>query len=265
MWKTKENRFLFLDFSEGKKLTFVEPARYCFLLSILLLNIFFLSSSVKANVLLKYRYALLSGNEGKKLLINLQPSNAESSADGYVPYEQRTPTYIETKILANHEVIKFLSGSLLMVVGAYVGTIIAINNSNTSTKCGGDTCTSEGPSPEWILGGLLSGGVLGASAGVTLSGYLLHEDGNFFITLAGSIGLPFLIMFISDPSLSDVPQWAIEAAFPAMLVGAMAAYDLSRTHSNKKGVSLLYYPIVSVSRDAGHNINIAVNVLDMSF
>lgn len=251
--------------SIGKNIKKNKFRRYFPLQLILLISLFSFSTSVKANVLIKYRYSLLADKEGKKLVINLQPSDTENSSHGYTPYEKNEPRYIETRILAGHESIKFLVGSVLLVAGALAGTIIAIHSSSTSTKCGGDVCTSRGPSPDWLLFGIISGGVLGTSAGVTSSGYLLHEDGNFFITLAGSIALPSLLVFISDPSLSHIPPWAIEASFPAMLVGAMAAYDLSRTHSNKKEVNLSSYPIVSIERDTNHNLAFAVNVLEMSF
>ena len=251
--------------SLGKNIKNNKFRRYIPLLSILLFSLFSFSTSGKANVLIKYRYSLLADNEGKKLVMNLQPSDTENSFHEYTPYNKNEPRYIETRILASHEAIKFLVGSVLLAAGALAGTIIAIHSSSTSTKCGGDVCTSEGPSPDWLLFGIISGGVLGTSAGVTSSGYLLHEDGNFFITLAGSIVLPSLLVFISDPSLSHIPPWAIEASFPAMLVGAMAAYDLSRTRSNKKEVNLSYYPIVSIDRDTNYNLAFAVDVLEMSF
>ena len=251
--------------SLGKNIKNNKFRRYIPLLSILLFSLFSFSTSGKANVLIKYRYSLLADNEGKKLVMNLQPSDTENSFHEYTPYKKNEPRYIETRILAGHEAIKFLVGSVLLAAGALAGTIIAIHSSSTSTKCGGDVCTSEGPSPDWLLFGIISGGVLGTSAGVTSSGHLLHEDGNFFITLAGSIVLPSLLVFISDPSLSHIPPWAIEASFPAMLVGAMAAYDLSRTRSNKKEVNLSYYPIVSIDRDTNYNLAFAVDVLEMSF
>ncbi len=238
--------------------------RYFLVLPMLVLNLFFYSSSVKANVLLKQPYSLLGGNEDKKLSLNMQTDN-ETSADGYVPYDHYGPRYIGTRILPSHEVIKFLAGGLLLVTGVVVGMIVALNSPSSSTQCSGDVCTSDSPTPGVLWGALLAGGTLGAAAGVTSSGYMLDEDGNFFITLAGSIALPFLLVFISDPSFSNIPPWAVEASFPAMLIGAMTAYDLSRTYSNKKGVSLLYYPLVSVSKDAGHHIDIAVNVLEMNF
>ncbi len=213
---------------------------------------------------IKRRYSLLDNGKNERFSLNLQYDNEEQPFVRSLPANKQKSEYIETRILISHEAIKFLAGSVSLVIGTLAGTLIAINSSNPSKKCGGDTCTSEGPSSESLLGGLLSGGVLGASAGVTLSGYLLQEDGNFFITLAGSIALPFLLVFISDPTLSNIPPWAIEASFPAMLAGSMVTYDLSRTHSNKKGVSLLYYPLISVKKDKRNNLDIAVNMIELS-
>ena len=211
----------------------------------------------------KHRYSLLDNGTNDRFSFNLQFDNKEQAYDRFMSANDQKSEYIETRILVSHEVIKFLAGSLLLVIGTLTGTIIAIHGSSTKT-CGGNVCT-EGPSPDLMWVGILSGGVLGASTGVTWSAYALHEDGNFLITAAGSIALPFLLVFISDPSLSNIPPWTIEGSFPAMLVGAMAAYDLSRTHSKKKGVSLLYYPLINVKKDKGNNLDVAVNMVELSF
>ncbi len=173
-------------------------------------------------------------------------------------------------LVASHEVIKVFAGIGGIIGGTVIGGASGVVTGGIVdlAVCGGRggfDCLIY-PAVGLIVG-IFAGGFLGMDGGVALAGHALHEDGTFWGAFLGSMTGPvFMLSYCTvnsyDECGADQVAWYIGGALT--FVGAFVGYDLTRSYSISKDVSIELEPQILPIRQA-NLLTISANVLKISF
>lgn len=173
-------------------------------------------------------------------------------------------------LVASHEIVKVFAGIGGIIGGTVIGGASGVVTGGIVdlAVCGGRggfDCLIY-PAVGLIVG-FFAGSFLGMDGGVALAGHALHEDGTFWGAFLGSMTGPvFMLSYCTvngyDECGADQVAWYIGGALT--FVGTFAGYDLTRSYSISKDVSIEIEPQIFPIRQA-NRLTISANVLKITF